>query len=101
MPSKPIYYRPAHLGTPQERARKYDQARQSDKNFYSSRAWLSVRELKLRQQPLCEQCERAGRTTLAVHVHHMRPRKTHPELALNIGNLESLCIPCHNSQPQR
>lgn len=101
MPSRPVYHRPAHLPSKAERARRYDAARQDDKNFYSSAAWREVRAAKLRANPLCEECGRSGRVELAVHVHHRVPRKERPELALEMSNLESLCLPCHNSQPTR
>lgn len=52
--------------------------------------------------PLCEDCEQAGRTTIATEVHHIRPIEEcagRPddmrELAFNSCNLRALCKACH------
>ena len=58
-------------------------------------AWRNVRAMKLRQDPLCQECKAAGRSVIARHVHHIRSRATAPELALRMDNLKSVCIPCH------
>ena len=36
-------------------------------------------------------------TSRAVHVDHIKPRATHPHLALAESNLWCLCAHCHNS----
>jgi len=53
--------------------------------------WQKIRDAKLRQDPLCEACMRAGRTTPAQVVHHRdeNQRNNAPE------NLESMCRDCH------
>ena len=38
---------------------------------------------------------RAGKPRQATMVHHIKPRKEYPELALCPENLESLCNLCH------
>jgi 5-methylcytosine-specific restriction endonuclease McrA len=60
--------------------------------------WTRARAAKLRQDPLCEPCERAGRTELAVTVHHKIPFDG-PEdpLRLDWANLESHCRSCHKA----
>lgn len=57
--------------------------------------WLKVRMLKLRRNPLCEDCYERGRHVPARQVHHMKPIERYPELRLNLDNLKSLCIRCH------
>jgi 5-methylcytosine-specific restriction enzyme A len=75
--------------------------RQEDKNFYSSAKWLKLRAVFLARKPLCVECEKEGRSEAAAHVDHVRPRKTHPELAFDWANLQGLCIPHHNAKPGR
>jgi 5-methylcytosine-specific restriction protein A len=82
-------------------AAKPSARRLEDNRFYASARWLKLRLSKLRENPLCEGCERQGLVTAAVHVHHVKPRKPHPELAYEWANLEALCLPCHNAQQER
>ena len=49
----------------------------------------------MRQHPLCEDCEAAGRVVAAEMVHHIVPVVEAPELRLLFSNLRSLCIVCH------
>lgn len=70
--------------------------------FYHSGAWLRVRQMALaRDKHLCQECVRRVKMGLqsrprnATMVHHIKPRKEYPELALVLENLESLCNTCH------
>lgn len=85
---------------PNDSAKAYRglESRRMDNRFYASSAWRRLRAAFLVEHPLCQDCERQGRTTAAVHVHHVRPRKDRPELALVWGNLQALCQPCHNAK---
>lgn len=58
--------------------------------------WRKLRRMVLAGEPLCRYCL-PGRITPAVHVHHDKPIRTHPELRLVRSNLVPLCAPCHNS----
>jgi hypothetical protein len=56
--------------------------------------WHKVRNIKLSETPLCERCEKNGKVTIAVLVHH---RDRNPRN--NMGNnLESLCVLCHEKE---
>lgn len=63
--------------------------------------WRDLRARYLGAHPLCEECERKGRTTLATCVHHVRPVESQPSQELMIAaaydwnNLEALCDACH------
>ena len=37
----------------------------------------------------------------SMHVHHKKEVKEFPELALDINNIETLCISCHNDEHDR
>jgi 5-methylcytosine-specific restriction protein A len=65
--------------------------------FLGSIAWQKLRRAKLLANPLCECCEKAGRTTAAQQVHHKQARQDAPELAMNWNNLESVCTRCHRA----
>lgn len=62
----------------------------------SSYRWQCVRMMKLKQSPLCEVCEKNGRTTAAVQVHHRIDLCQRIDLAFDIDNLESVCTECHS-----
>lgn len=78
--------------------------------FYTSRPWRRVRGLAFeRDHYECQECRRNGRLTLLVKPmqqarpgevqgigHHKKPLRLHPELALDVSNIESLCWACHN-----
>jgi len=70
--------------------------------FYKSKQWLSLRLIALeRDNYECQECKRKGRYYKAENVHHKKEVKTHPYLALDINNLECLCIRCHNEEHKR
>lgn len=76
-------------------------ARQWDKNRASFRErgydsrWDKVRALKIKQNPLCEECLKHGIVSPAEIVHHIKPVDEYPELLLDMENLVSLCRQCH------
>jgi 5-methylcytosine-specific restriction endonuclease McrA len=80
-------------------ARQYDRHGRDPeaKRFYRSAAWLGIRSIKLRRDPLCERCLARGLLIPATTVHHKRERREAPDLALDLDNLESLCPSCHSS----
>ena len=71
--------------------KRYDKQRgTAAQRGYNSR-WQRIRKIKLNADPLCAECLRNGRTTVATQVHHKdgNVRNNSPD------NLESLCIECH------
>jgi len=82
-----------------EHARQRRQARRlndpSD-DFYASRRWRRLRALFLRANPLCVACQALGRSVVAVHVDHIKPRRERPDLEFDETNLQSLCPSCHS-----
>ena len=73
--------------------------------FYKRVAWQRARSQALeRDHWMCQDClalKRAGariRVNPATVVHHIKPREEHPELALELSNLISLCERCHNKR---
>jgi len=71
-------------------------------NFYKTAKWKSKRENVLRRDEyMCRECRRYGRTTPATTVHHILPLEQRPDLKLNSQNLISLCEQCHNKMHDR
>lgn len=70
--------------------------------FYQRKAWKAVRHAHLAIEPLCRHCRQAGRTVEAVMVDHVVPfRSIDDPLALDDGNLQSLCHSCHSAKTRR
>jgi 5-methylcytosine-specific restriction protein A len=58
-----------------------------------SARWPALRLAALRRDGWrCVSCGARGR----LEVDHMKPVRTHPELGFTLGNLQSLCAPCHS-----
>lgn len=70
--------------------------------FYRTKAWKMARiEALTRDNHLCQRCFEKQILTKADTVHHIHPIDTHPNLALELSNLQSLCAACHNSEHGR
>ena len=73
-----------------------------EQGFYHWPVWRRLRIQALeRDHYLCQECLRQGRLTAATEVHHKQEIRTHPELALVLSNLESLCWKCHEETKVR
>lgn len=82
------------------------------RKFYDSGDWKQLRaEVKKRDNNECQECKRNGlvriddanqlnddgtRKKIQLVVHHIKELEDHPDLALDINNLETLCVDCHN-----
>ena len=100
MPYIPEGKRPPWMGEKP----KTQQKRRPTHKFYHSKGWRTVRKRKLSMNPLCEECDRHGRTTEATMVDHIKPvnpdnpwdtengKWGHP---LKDENLQSMCDHCH------
>ena len=64
-------------------------ARSKDGRGYGWR-WMKVRTMKLRREPMCEEC----RTEAASEVHHIVAKRDGGDDGFE--NLQSLCKPCHS-----
>lgn len=58
----------------------------------NSKRWQALRLVaKRRDDWRCVQCGAVGR----LEVDHIQPVRTHPELAFELSNLQTLCPACH------
>lgn len=73
--------------------------------FYHTKSWKMVAKgARSRDMNLCVRCleewlrGEISRPRFAEMVHHIEPIDMRPDLALNIGNTESLCNAHHNKE---
>jgi len=66
------------------------------RRFYKSTAWKKARQLALqRDKHLCARHLKNKQIVPADVVHHIKELRYHPNLALDLDNLECLCHRCH------
>lgn len=65
-------------------------------HFYSTPFWVRRRELQMLHHPLCKMCLERGVVTAATVADHVVPHRGDWNL-FRLGELQSLCAPCHNS----
>jgi 5-methylcytosine-specific restriction protein A len=62
--------------------------------------WQKVREMWLKDHPLCTMCQSIGTLTPATVVDHVIPHRNSPALMWDSTNYQSLCAHHHNSTKQ-
>lgn len=71
----------------------------SYQDFYQSREWLELRyDVFRRHGRICMVCRSDEKR---LHVDHIKPRSLHPELELDINNLQVLCESCNLGKSNR
>lgn len=67
--------------------------------FLQSYHWRRVRmEILKERGARCDACGATRADGVVMNVDHIRPRRTHPELALDKANLQVLCGPCNHGK---
>jgi hypothetical protein len=67
--------------------------------FLASYRWRSLRMVVLTKRgPRCECCGASANDGVRIHVDHIKPRRRHPELALDEDNLQVLCEACNHGK---
>ena len=65
--------------------------------FYWTREWRKIKKIRrVLDNNECQSCRALGLCSPAEMVHHIKPVREYPELALSLENLESECNACHN-----
>jgi 5-methylcytosine-specific restriction enzyme A len=83
--------------------------KEQKKKFYNSIEWQRLRHNALKRDNFeCQECKRQGmvhvdsmksegeRKSIQLNVHHIMEIELHPEEALNLSNLETVCLYHHN-----
>lgn len=97
MPEKPKTFRPNGAPTKQQK----DRWRGSAASRGYDAQWRKFRKAWLDANPLCVECRKAGRDTLATDVDHIVPHRGDMELFWQEGNHQSLCGRCHKAKSAR
>lgn len=58
--------------------------------------WRKYRKMYLAHHPLCVDCKKNNRISLATVVDHIVPHKGDYELMWDVNNHQALCKPCHD-----
>ncbi len=67
--------------------------------FLQTYEWRRLRYAAIVQhERKCMACGRTPADGISLHVDHIKPRKTHPELALCLNNLQILCHECNHGK---
>lgn len=91
-------YCAAHMERKTKRHSIYDKHTRNREaaTFYGTDAWKKARQESMRRHyGLCQDCLTAGVLKDADMVHHVKPLREYPELALVQSNLRPLCDKCH------
>lgn len=68
-------------------------------DFLSSYEWRRLRMVVLKKHGAkCQCCGSSAKDGVRIHVDHIKPRRTHPELALMEDNLQVLCEVCNHGK---
>lgn len=66
------------------------------REFLDTRAWRTLRYRVLKEQGArCQCCGATPKSGAQMNIDHIKPRKTHPNLALDPDNLQVLCSDCN------
>lgn len=77
------------------RCKLHHSRRPVDKRIYDSRRWKNLRVWIIACEPLCRECKKHGRVTLAEEVDHIEPISFGGD-PWDETNLQPLCGPCHS-----
>lgn len=103
MPTRPL--KPCrHPGCPNltdgvycgDHTKKYQRASAYERGYTSK--WRRLSKLYLKSHPLCAECQRHGKVTVAAVVDHIVPHRGNAQLMWSESNWQSLCKPCHNKK---
>jgi 5-methylcytosine-specific restriction protein A len=65
-----------------------------ERKFYGSQHWRVTSQQHLRMEPLCRECQKRGRVSMATMTDHIVPIRFGGS-RFDEKNLQSLCDPCH------
>lgn len=80
---------------------RYELTRKSSYRRGYDKTWQKVRKAKIKNDPLCEECLRQGKTVPADVVHHIIPIEECSDLRLVMENLMSLCTMHHEVEHKK
>jgi uncharacterized protein YdaU (DUF1376 family) len=82
-----------------EISKAQSKTQRNKKGFLQSYEWRVVRmKALLKYGAKCMACGATAESGSVINVDHIKPRKTHPELALDLDNLQVLCSDCNHGK---
>ncbi len=93
---KPIRSKPIQSNN-KKTGYKIDKHKSINNKFYNSRQWRELREMFIKQNPLCEWCKEEGSVVAADVVDHIKEIRDGGE-RLDENNLMSMCHAHHNQK---
>ena len=83
----------------QKQKRTYSADYTASDAFLRSFAWRKLRMRALvNAKGACMACGAKAGDGTVLHVDHIKPRRLHPKLALDLGNLQVLCAACNHGK---
>jgi len=84
---------------PKDKSNKKTQDYFASNEFLLSYEWRKVRmEALKRHGARCQCCGASPATGAVLNVDHIKPRRLHPHLALDLDNLQVLCAECNHGK---
>lgn len=95
-----IHVHPAQSVAPaQAKAPRLPYVDANGPDFLTSYAWRAVRMQAIKLHgAICMCCGDTPKNGAVINVDHIKPRKTHPHLALKLDNLQILCGVCNHGK---
>ena len=88
-----------HKPKPKHRQKKKSFAKNRKKEFFKSREWKELRyQAFVKYGNYCMCCGISASEGAIMQVDHIKPRHKHPDLALDINNLQILCASCNRGK---
>ncbi len=92
----------AYINLGPKKPRK-DFRKKERQEIYNTKRWRDLRAVKLMLNPLCEECEKMDKVTVATECHHVDSFMKYEgnlriEKAYDLDNIESLCRKCHQAE---
>ena len=87
----------------QQQSNQYDEHRGNFRDRGYTSTWDKVRAMKVKKDPLCEECLKQGNVTPVEIVHHIIPvdlcrQIGRDDFIYDMDNLKSDCWPCHGKE---
>jgi 5-methylcytosine-specific restriction protein A len=79
------------------RRREHQRGNFDVRRWYRQARWMALRAQVLGDNPLCVDCQKEQRVTIATEVHHKVKPGGDPRLFFNRENLEGLCKAHHSA----
>jgi 5-methylcytosine-specific restriction protein A len=99
MPVRPARHKPSAPDTKRHQPAEIERGNSNARGY--GYKWQQARAGYLAKHPLCAECERQGKITVAVDLDHIEPHKLDMDVFWDRGNWQGLCKSCHSAKTAR